>query len=129
MHTTQRGIFDARPVSIFSLSAAAKLGEELGMDIDKRRFRANFYVEWDDQDDPFYENSLVGKTLKIGEWLEVVIVERDPRCMMITLDPDTADATPKLLQHLARNHAGDAGVFAAVLQRGRVNKGDRIFLK
>jgi uncharacterized protein YcbX len=129
VHVTQRGIFDARPVSLFSLSAAAKLGEELGMDIDKRRFRANFYVEWDNQDDPFYENSLVGKTLKIGEWLEVVIVERDPRCTMITLDPDTADEMPKLLQHLARNHGGDAGVFAAVLQRGRVNKGDPIFLK
>ena len=129
IYTTQRGIFDARPLSIFSLSAAAKLGEELGMNVDKRRFRANFYVEWDNQDDPFYENSLVGKTLKIGAWLEVIIVERDPRCTMITLDPDTAEATPKLLQHIARNHAGDAGVFAAVIQRGRVNKGDRIVLK
>ncbi len=129
VYTTQRGIFDARPVSLFSLSAAAKLGEELGMDVDKRRFRANFYVEWDDQDDPFYENSLVGKTLKIGEWLELMIVERDPRCTMITLDPDTAEATPRLLRHLARNHAGDAGVFAAVVQRGRVNKGDPILLK
>ena len=128
VYTTQRGIFDARPVSLFSLSAAAKLGEELEMDIDKRRFRANFYVEWDNQDDPFYENSLIGKTLQIGEWLELMIVERDPRCTMITLDPDTADATPRLLRHLARNHDGNAGVFAAVLQRGRVNKGDRIFL-
>ena len=99
------------------------------MNIDKRRFRANFYVEWDNQDDPFYELSLVGKTLKIGDWLEVMIVERDPRCTMITLDPDTAEATPKLLQHLGRKHGGDAGVFAAVLQRGRVNKGDRIYLK
>ena len=43
VHFTQRGQFDARPVSLFSLSAAAKLGEELGMHIDKRRFRANFY--------------------------------------------------------------------------------------
>ena len=129
IHTTQRGQFDARPVSIFSLSAAAKLGEEIGMDVDKRRFRANFYVEWDNQDEPFYEFSLVGKTLKIGDWLEVVIVERDPRCTMITLDPDTAEETPKLLQHVARNYAGDAGVFAAVLRRGRVNKGDRIILK
>jgi len=129
IHVTQRGQFDARPLSLISLSAAARLGEELGMSIDKRRFRANFYVEWDDQDDPFYELSLVGKTLKIGEWLEVAIVERDPRCTMITLDPDTAVATPKLLQHLGRNHGGDAGVFAAVLQRGRVNKGDPILLK
>ena len=59
----------------------------------------------------------------------MVIVERDPRCTMVTLDPDTAVETPRLLQHLARKHSGDAGVFAAVLQRGRVNKGDRIILK
>jgi len=129
VHVTQRGIFDARPVSLFSLSAAAKLGEEIGMNIDKRRFRANFYVEWENQDDPFFENSLIGKTLKIGEWLEIMIIERDPRCEMITLDPDTAEDTPKLLQHLARKHDGDAGVFAAVIKRGRVNKGDPIFLK
>jgi hypothetical protein len=129
IHVTQRGNFDARPVSLISLSTAARLGEELGMEVDKRRFRANFYVEWDNQDDPFYELSLVGKTLKIGEWLELMIIERDPRCTMITLDPDTAEATPRLLQHLARKHAGDAGVFAAVLKQGRVNKGDRIVLK
>ncbi len=129
IHTTQRGIFDARPVSLISPAVAAQLGKELGMEIDKRRFRANFYIDWDNQNDSFYEMSLVGKTLKIGEWLEVKIVERDPRCEMITLDPDTAEETPKLLQHLARKHSGDAGVFAAVLQRGRVNKGDPIFLK
>ena len=99
------------------------------MAIDKRRFRANFYVEWDNQDDPFFEQTLVGKTLKIGDKLELAIVERDPRCTMITLDPDTAEATPKMLRHLARNYDGNAGVFAAVLQRGRVNKGDPIILK
>ena len=99
------------------------------MYIDKRRFRAKFYVDWGNQDDPFYELSLVGKTLKIGNRLELAIVERDPRCTVITLDPDTAVATPKLLQHLGRNHGGDAGVFAAVIQRGRVNKGDPIILK
>ena len=129
VHFTQRGQFDARPVSLISLSAVAKLSEELGMNLDKRRFRANFYIEWDNQDDPFYELSLVGKTLKIGEHLELVIVERDPRCTMITLDPDTAEETPKLLQLLGRNHGGNAGVFAAVIQRGRVNQGDPIFLK
>ncbi len=128
VHFTQRGQFDARPVSLISLSTAAKLGEELGMHIDKRRFRANFYVEWENQDDPFYEQTLVGKTLKFGDHLELAIVERDPRCTMITLDPDTADATPKLLRHLGRVHDGNAGVFAAVLQRGRVNQGDPIFL-
>ena len=128
VHVTQKGQHDCRPVSLFSLSAAAKLGEEVGMAIDKRRFRANFYVEWEDQADPYFEFSLVGKTLKIGDKLEVAIIERDPRCKMITLDPDTAEESPKLLRHIGRNHGGDAGVFAAVLSEGRVNKGDAIFL-
>ncbi len=129
IHITQRGQFDARPVSLISLSAVTEINEGIGMYIDKRRFRANFYVEWDDQDDPFFELTLVGKTLRIGDNLELTIVERDPRCKVVTLDPDTAEATPKLLRYLARNHGGNAGVFAVVLQRGRVNKGDPIFLK
>ena len=128
LHATQMGQHDCRPVSIFSLSAAAKLGEETGMSVDKRRFRANFYVEWENQDDPYFEFSLVGKSLKIGDKLELQVIERDPRCKMITLDPDTSEESPKLLQHVSRNHGGDAGVFAAVLQEGRVKKGDPIFL-
>lgn len=128
LHVTQKGQHDCRPLSIFSLSAAAQLGEEIGMEVDKRRFRANFYVEWDHADDPFYEFSLVGKKLKIGDKLEVAIIERDPRCKMITIDPDTSEQSPKLLQHVSRNHGGDAGVFAAVLSEGRVKAGDPIYL-
>ncbi|MEM1129987.1 MAG: MOSC domain-containing protein [Pseudomonadota bacterium] len=129
VHKTQRGQHDCRPLSIFSLSAAKALSDETGMDVDKRRFRANFYVEWDDTSDPYYEFSLVGKTLKIGDKLEVQVIERDPRCKMITLDPDTAEESPKLLQHVSRSHGGDAGVFAAVLQEGRIKKGDEIHVK
>jgi len=66
--------------------------------------------------------------LKIGDNLELTIVERDPRCKVVTLDPDNAEATPKLLRYLARNHGGNAGVFAVGLQRGQVNKGDPIFV-
>ncbi len=129
VHITQRGQFDARPVSLISLSAVSRISEDMGTPIDKPRFRANFYVQWANQEDPFFALTLVGKTLKIGDYLELTIVERDPRCKAITLDPDTAETTPKLLKYLARNHDGDAGVFAVVLQRGRVNKGDPIFLK
>ena len=128
VHITQKGQHDCRPLSIFSTSAAEALSEEIGMPIDKRRFRANFYVEWENQDDPYYEFSLIGKTLKIGERLEVAVIERDPRCKMITLDPDTAEESPKVLRHISRKHGGDAGVFAAVLQEGRVKTGDPIFL-
>jgi len=128
IHHTQRGQFDARPVSLISTSAVAKIGEDMGVPMDKRRFRANFYVEWENQNDPFFELSLVGKTLKIGDNLELKIDLRDPRCKAITLDPDTAETMPKLLRYLARNHDGDAGVFGVVLQRGKVNQGDPVYL-
>lgn len=128
LHHTQRGQFDARPVSLISTSAVAKISEGMGMPLDKRRYRANFYVNWENQDDPFLEFSLIGKTLKIGDHLELKIDMRDPRCKVITLDPDTAEPCQKLLRHLAKNHDGDAGVFGVVLKRGRVNQGDPVVL-
>lgn len=128
VHVTEKGQHDCRPLSIFSNSAVQALSEETGMDLDKRRFRANFYVDWEDHEDPYFEFSLVGKNIKIGDRLEVAVIERDPRCKMITLDPETSEESPKLLQHVGRKHGGDAGVFAAVLQEGRVQQGDPIFL-
>ncbi|MEM7173466.1 MAG: MOSC N-terminal beta barrel domain-containing protein [Pseudomonadota bacterium] len=125
---SQKGQQDCRPLSLFSLSAAAQLSADTGLSVDKRRFRANFYVEWENQEDPYFEFSLVGKNLQIGDRLQIAIVERDPRCKMITLDPDTAEETPKLLQYVSRKLGGDAGVFAAVLREGRVKKGDPITL-
>src|SRR5215469_15468413 len=42
---SQRGMTDCRPVSIFSLQSAQRLAEETGTKADKRRFRANVYVD------------------------------------------------------------------------------------
>ena len=48
----------------------------------------------------------------------ISILERDPRCMMITLDPDTAEKTPVILKQAAQAHNGVAGVYGAVLVVG-----------
>src|SRR5215211_7498168 len=42
---SDRAMTDCRPVSIFSLQSARQLAEETGTPIDKRRFRANVYVD------------------------------------------------------------------------------------
>src|SRR6266852_6036686 len=42
---SQRAMTDCRPVSIFSLQSARQLSEETGTRIDKRRFRANVYLD------------------------------------------------------------------------------------
>src|SRR4029434_8256987 len=90
---SHRAMTDCRPVSIFSLQSARQLSEETETPIDKRRFRANVYVDLA-SDNGFGENDLVGQSLKIGPKVVVRVLERDPRCAMITLDPDTSERTP-----------------------------------
>jgi uncharacterized protein len=127
LHYTQKNLVDCRPLSLFSLQTVAQLSEETDMALDKRRFRANFYVDWD-SGGGFYEDELVDRKLKIGDSLEVMVLGPDPRCKVITIDPDTAETSHKVLSNVARNHGGCAGVFAGVLSEGTVSSGDAIVL-
>jgi uncharacterized protein len=124
---SERSLYDCRPVSLFGNATVRGLGEELGRPLDRRRFRANFYADWSD-DRPFREDDLVGRTLRLGERLRIAVLERDPRCKSITLDPDTGEADASILRHVARAHGRKAGIYAAVLAEGVVRKGDPIWL-
>jgi uncharacterized protein YcbX len=122
---SHRAMTDCRPVSIFSLQSAQQLSEETETPIDKRRFRANVYVDLV-SNNGFGENELVGRSLKIGPKVVLTVLERDPRCAMITLDPDTSERTPAVLKKVAQAHEGMAGVYGAVLVEGMLHKGDSI---
>lgn len=124
---TQKNAVDCRPLSLFSLQTVEQLAQETDLKIDPRRFRANLYANWDGASG-FYENELINRRLKIGDRLEITILALDPRCKMITIDPDTAETTPRLLKHIARQHDGFAGIYAAVLIEGTVKPGDPIVL-
>ena len=122
---SERALTDCRPVSVFSLQSARQLAEETGTSIDKRRFRANVYVNLTSAQG-FAENEFVGKTLRIGPKVVVTVLERDARCVMITLDPDTGEKTPAILKKVAQAHEGMAGVYGAVLVEGLLHKGDPV---
>jgi uncharacterized protein YcbX len=124
---SERAMTDCRPVSIFSLQSARKLAEETGTPVDKRRFRANVYVDLASAEG-FAENAFVGRSLRIGPKVVVTILERDPRCMMITLDPDTAEKAPAILKKVAQAHDGMAGVYGAMMVEGMLHKGDSVEL-
>ena len=124
---SERSMTDARPVSIFSSATIRALSEEANLDLDARRFRANFYVEWEN-DAPFFEDSLVGRELQVGELVALQVVKKDQRCVMITLDPETAVSAPQVLVRVSQNHDGCAGVYAAVLREGNVRVEDPIYL-
>jgi uncharacterized protein YcbX len=122
---SERALTDCRPVSIFSLQSARQLADETGMQMDKRRFRANVYVDLTSAQG-FAENEFVGKSLRIGPKVVVTILERDPRCVMITLDPDTGEKTPSILKSVAQAHEGMAGVYGAVMVEGMLHKDDPV---
>jgi MOSC domain-containing protein len=124
---SERGMTDCRPVSLISVQTARRLGEELGVALDKRRFRANLYLDLESAT-AFGEDSLVGRRLRIGRTTVLAILERDPRCVMITIDPDTAERNPDVLHQVAKAHEGMAGIYAAALVEGTVRPGDEIEL-
>jgi uncharacterized protein YcbX len=124
---SQRAMTDCRPVSIFSLQSAQQLAEETGTPVDKRRFRANVYADLGSAKG-FAENELVGRSVRIGPKAVITILERDARCVMITLDPDTGEQAPAILKKVAQAHDGMAGVYGAVLVEGLLHKGDSIEL-
>jgi len=122
---SERALTDCRPVSIFSLQSARQLAEETGAPMDKRRFRANIYVDLTSAQG-FAENEFVGRSLRIGPKVVVTILERDPRCVMITLDPDSGEKTPAILKKVAQAHEGMAGVYGAVMVESILHKGDSV---
>ena len=124
---SDRAMTDCRPISLFNIWTAAQIGDEIGTAVDPRRFRANIYIDLDSQQ-PFAENELVGRVLRVGPKATLAILERDPRCKMITLDPDTAEQNPAVMRTVARIHGGTAGIYAAVLVEGTISVGDEIAL-
>jgi uncharacterized protein YcbX len=124
---SDRAMTDCRPLSIFAIQSARKLGEETDIAVDKRRFRANVYLDLASSEG-FAEDEFVGRSLRIGSKVVISVLERDPRCMMITLDPDTGEKAPALLKKVAQAHSGMAGVYGAVLVEGMLRKGDPVEL-
>jgi uncharacterized protein YcbX len=124
---SDRAMTDCRPLSLFAVQSGRKLSEETATLVDKRRFRANVYLDLTSSDG-FAEDEFVGHSLRIGSKVVISVLERDPRCMMITLDPDTAEKAPALLKKVAQAHSGMAGVYGAVLMEGTLRKGDSVEL-
>ena len=124
---SDRALTDCRPLSLISLQTLSQIGEELGAPVDRRRFRSNVYIDLA-SDYGFAEDELVGRRLRLGPKAVVAVLERDPRCKMISLDPDTGEHNPEVLRRVAQAHGAFAGVYCAVLVEGVVAKNDSVEL-
>jgi uncharacterized protein len=127
LQRSERAVTDCRPVSVFSLQTVKQLEDEVGLTLDKRRFRANIYASFEAMSG-FAEDALIGRRLLVGTKAVIAVVDRDPRCKMITLDPNTGEAKPVVLRQVAQAHDGKAGLYGAVLVEGTIRSGDDIIL-
>lgn len=126
----KHGIFDDASVSVISLATIAGIGSEAGVDLDRRRFRANILLETRDRE-PFLEDGWVGGTLVFGDSEPrpaVSVTARDLRCVMLNLDPDTGIQDKRVMKTVVRLNGNNAGVYGTVVQTGVIRAGDSVSL-
>jgi hypothetical protein len=124
------GIFDEAPVSVITLATIAGIGREAGVDLDRRRFRANVVLETENTE-IFHEDAWVGGTLVFGDGESapaVAVTMRDERCAMLNIDPDTAEQNPRVMKAVVKMSGNHAGVYATVVRTGTIRVGDRVAL-
>ncbi len=111
-----RGIFDSLPLSLITTRSIADLEAllELGAgELDPRRFRPNLLVEPYGAD-PFPEDGWLGAVLRIGS-LRMRVDRQDPRCVVITVDPDRLDSTPAVLRTVVQQRGTFLGVYGSTV--------------
>ena len=130
MMKLRHGTFDEGAVSVINLATIAGIGREAGLDLDRRRFRANILVE-SERGEPFLEDGWVGGTLVFGDGdprPAVSVTMCDERCAMVNIDPETAERDARVMKAVVRLNKNYAGVYATVVRTGTIRVGDRVNL-
>ena len=122
-----RGIFDTFPLSLITTRTIARLGDMVGARLDIQRFRPNILVEAAEEA-PFAEDGWVGCILRIGG-MRMRVDKRDGRCVVITIDPATAERSPEILRAVAQDRQGCLGVYGSVVEPGRVAVNDPVLIE
>jgi uncharacterized protein YcbX len=126
----KHGIFDDGTLSLISLATIDAIAAEAGMELDRRRMRANVVLETESLD-AFLEDAWVGATLVFGDGADapaVSVTSRDERCVMVNLDPDTARQDARVMKAVVRMNGNYAGVYATVVRAGEIRAGQSVRL-
>lgn len=112
---------DVRPLSLLSRQTINQISSEVGRSINERRFRANLILDL--TAGSFAEDEWIGERICIGESAIAQIIDRIPRCRVVTHDPINPEFEEPLfsiMKTLDRFHQGRAGVYAKIVQPGIV---------
>ena len=127
----RHGIFDESAVSAITLGTIRGIAREAGIDADVRRFRPNLVIDTRDAE-PFEGDRWVGKILEFGPegtGPAISVTMRDERCVMLNLDPDTAEANAEVMKTVIRMNENHAGVYGTVVRTGELRVGQVVALR
>lgn len=126
-----RGIFDEASVSVITSATVAEIGRLAAQEPDVRRFRPNILIA-SLRSVPFEEDDWREGALSFGAGSQaatIAINNRDERCSMVNLDPDSARPTAEVLKAIVRVRDNKAGVYGAVTRRGRLAVGQPVLFE
>lgn len=127
----RQGIFDDASISVIAIDTVHEISRLAGHEPDVRRFRPNVLVRLL-RPSPFQEDKWVGGVLSFGDGDDapaINVTMRDLRCSMVNLDPDSAASSPEVMKSVVRANQNTAGIYGTVIRTGRVEVGQKIFLR
>jgi hypothetical protein len=131
MMQLRNGIFDEACISVIATDTVSEIARLAGVSPDVRRFRPNIVVRLL-RPAPFQEDEWLGGVLSFGDQDDapaILVTQRDVRCSMLNLDPDTARPAPEILKAVVRVNQNHAGIYGAVTRTGILAVGQSVFLE
>jgi uncharacterized protein YcbX len=97
--------------------------------VEARRFRPNIVVSTPPEVSGFVEKDWIGKVLCIGDAVKLKITIPCGRCVMTTLAQADLPKDSEILRTAVKHNNAQVGVYASVIQGGKIRRGDAISLE
>jgi uncharacterized protein YcbX len=109
-------------ITICSSSSHSSLASEMGLDLSKKRWRGNL---WIDELEPWEEMTWIGKIVQIGN-VQFDVIENVQRCMATTANPETGVRDADTLGALKAHGHQNFSVYAIAKNNGDLRLGDKL---
>lgn len=122
------GAIEEEHIQLVTDASLDKLKEIWGKsEIDYRRFRPNLLISLKEKI-PFIEDQWFGKRVRLGNEVEIKLKRHCERCMIITVNPESAERDATLLKTVVKERNNYFGVYASVIKMGKIHVGDEVLL-
>ncbi|MFO7540892.1 MAG: MOSC domain-containing protein [Chloroflexota bacterium] len=125
-----RGAYDSQVVSLVSQATLDKVGQMVGEPVNAARFRQNILIETR-SGLPFAEEEWLDGVLTFGDGENAPRLRLNrpiQRCVMVTVDPETAEKSPQILKTIAQQRDNCLGLYGSPERPGPICLGDVVRL-